>query len=199
VRLYRPRQPVEVIANGRDQDAFAPAPKQDLIFSAGRLWDEAKNLSTLAAAARRLPWPVYIAGETGAAPSTPVRPLGRLSTRELARWYGRAAVYALPARYEPFGLSVLEAGLSGCALVLGDVPSLRDIWGPAAVFVDADDDRALAELIAWTMTHPDVRAQMGQRARQRALRFDIAHTAESYRSLYARLVTRETRMPACAS
>ncbi len=32
----------------------------------------------------------------------------------------------LPARYEPFGLSVLEAALSGCALVLGDIPSLRE-------------------------------------------------------------------------
>ena len=30
-----------------------------------------------------------------------------------AHWLARAAIYALPARYEPFGLSILEAGLAG--------------------------------------------------------------------------------------
>jgi glycogen(starch) synthase len=199
VRLYQPPQAVEVIPNGRDHRPYAPAPKQDLILSAGRLWDEAKNLTALVEAARCLPWPVYIAGDTPSAPPAPVRSLGRLSARALARWYARAAVYALPARYEPFGLSALEAGLSGCALVLGDVQSLRDIWGPAAIFVDPADDRALAELITWLMTHPDARAQMGRRARARALAFGAAATAEGYRALYTRLVTERAGVSACAS
>ena len=199
VRLYRPPRPVEVIANGRDLRTYAPAAKQDLVLSAGRLWDEAKNLTTLVAAARCVPWPVYVAGDTSDDPPPPVRCLGRLPTRTLARWYARAAIYALPARYEPFGLSALEAGLSGCALVLGDVASLRDIWGSAAVFVDPTDDRALAELITWLMTHPDARAQMGRHARARALGFDAARTAEGYRALYTRLATHRAGVSACAS
>ena len=60
-----------------------------------------------------------------------MRLLGSLSPRALAAWLARAAIYCLPARYEPFGLSVLEAALSGCALVLGDIPSLREIWDDA--------------------------------------------------------------------
>jgi glycosyltransferase involved in cell wall biosynthesis len=200
-RLYRPRQAVEVIANGRDPGAFAPAAKRNLVLCAGRLWDEAKNLTALCAAAPALAWPVFVAGETS--PDTrcaSVRLLGQLSTPALARWYARAAIYALPARYEPFGLSALEAGLSGCALVLGDVPSLRDIWAAAAVFVDPADDRALAEVISWLIAHPETRAQMQQRALRRARRFDIAGTADAYRSLYTRLVTpAPERVPACAS
>ena len=54
--------------------------------------------------------------------------LGKLPAAEMKLWFAHAAIYCLPARYEPFGLSVLEAGLSGCALVLGDIPSLREIW-----------------------------------------------------------------------
>jgi glycogen(starch) synthase len=57
--------------------------------------------------------------------------------RELARGDLR-----LPARYEPFGLSVLEAALSGCALVLGDIASLREVWGGAACYVRPGDSRA---------------------------------------------------------
>ena len=47
-----------------------------------------------------------------------------LSGEDIRPWFARAGIYALPAVYEPFGLSVLEAALSGCALVLGDIPSL---------------------------------------------------------------------------
>ena len=79
------------------------------------------------------------------------RPLAELhhartprARRAIADWYARASIYALPARYEPFGLSALEAALSGCALVLGDIPSLREVWGDAALFVAPDDTDALA-------------------------------------------------------
>ena len=76
------------------------------------------------------------------APVEHVRLLGKLSESELARHYARAAIYCLPARYEPFGLSVLEAALSGCALVLGDIPSLRENWTGAAEFAPPDDASA---------------------------------------------------------
>jgi hypothetical protein len=45
-----------------------------------------------------------------------VTPLGELTRRQLAREMGCAAIFAAPARYEPFGLAALEAALSGCAL-----------------------------------------------------------------------------------
>ena len=46
---------------------------------------------------------------------------GQLTTAEVRNVINTASIYALPARYEPFGLSILEAALSGCALVLGDI------------------------------------------------------------------------------
>ena len=98
-----------------------------------------------------LPWPGPLAGVRRADLATPtaaLRPRIRGSSTwancprtggALARKMAEASIYALPARYEPFGLSALEAALSGCALVLGDIPSLREIWGPAAIYVPADD------------------------------------------------------------
>src|SRR5439155_1168938 len=73
--------------------------------------------------------------------------VGQIGSLALRRLYAEASIYAWPARYEPFGLSVLEAALSGCALVLGDIPSLRELWEGAAWFVPADDDGALAAAI----------------------------------------------------
>lgn len=187
----------EVIFNGcagapRRPSAARP-PKEPLVLAAGRLWDEAKNIATLATAARHLTWPVYVAGEATAAgvraPSlTTLRPLGQLPHRELRRWYHRASIYALPARYEPFGLSALEAARAGCALVLGDIPSLHELWHGAAVFVPPDDATALTVALQRLIDRPAERAALGRKAAERSARFTIDRTADEYARLYARVL-----------
>ena len=47
----------------------------------------------------------------------------------------RTAVFVSPALYEPFGLAVLEAAQAGCALVLSDIPTFRELWDGVALFV----------------------------------------------------------------
>src|SRR4029450_13564872 len=92
-----------------------------------------------------------------------------------------------PARYEPFGLTVLEAGLAGCALVLGDIPSLREVWDGAALFVPPNQPDALAEVLEHLIQDVWWRERMAQRARARALRYTSALMAHAYVRLYARL------------
>ncbi len=90
---------------------------------------------------------------------------GGCRRRICAAGWRRASIYAMPARYEPFGLSILEAGLSGCALVLGDIPSLREHWDGAAAFVAPDDREALRSAIEGLIDSPARRAELGRRAR----------------------------------
>jgi len=118
--------------------------------------------------------------------------LGRLEPRDLAMWMARASIYALPARYEPFGLSALEAGLAGCALVLGDIPSLREVWDDAAIFVPPDNVRMLRSEIAELIDDEEWRMEMSARARRRAAMFDAAAMCNEYLQCYAEL-TRAVR------
>ncbi|MFY0528349.1 glycosyltransferase family 4 protein [Archangium gephyra] len=195
-RHYGPFRSTSVIANARRAESFLPGPKEPFVLAAGRLWDEAKNLAALDAVAPRLPFPVRVAGETqhpgggSDARAHQVQPLGRLTPEELAGWMARAALYALPARYEPFGLSVLEAALAGCALVLGDIPSLREVWGDAARFVHPDDGDGLARTLTELMAEPAERERLAARARARALTFTPRRMAEAYLELYAALRAR---------
>jgi glycosyltransferase involved in cell wall biosynthesis len=106
---------------------------------------------------------------------------------ELARELATAAIYALPARYEPFGLSVLEAALSGCALVLGDIPSLRETWQDAALFVAPDDHAALHEALVSLMHNPSERSRLAQAAFVRAHAFGPDRQGDAYLQAYARL------------
>ncbi len=131
-RHYGPLSKTRVIYNGRDPRGFEPGDKQPGVLSAGRLWDEAKNVRAVTEAARQIRWPVFVAGspthpDGGTVALDAVEVLGRLHPDQLARWYACTMIYALPARYEPFGLTALEAALAGNALVLGDIASLREI------------------------------------------------------------------------
>ena len=187
-----------VIPNARAARGFAPAStKQPRIFAAGRAWDAAKNLALLDAAAPQVRWPVLLAGDCQHPGGTTasfanVRCLGKLDTRAMRQHLAASAIYALPARYEPFGLSALEAGLCGCALVLGDIPSLREVWAEAAVYVDPDDAPALARTLNDLITDERRRTEMGRQALARALEYTPASMAERYVEAYAFCLARHS-------
>jgi glycosyltransferase involved in cell wall biosynthesis len=173
-------------------------------LSAGRVEDPGKNMAALVRAAGTLPWPVCIAGADrpptdGAAQDAAanVYMLGRLGDDALQNWLARAAIYALPATYEPFGLSILEAALAGCALVLGDIDSLRENWDGAALFVPPRDDAALARELRRLIEDVTLRERLAAQARQRAQRFTPAAMADAYARAYAEIVagSRHTTLP----
>ena len=193
--------PLQPIYNGCSDSVFAPTVKQPMILSVGRLWDEAKNVKALASVSNHLSWPVYLVGERGASHAN-CHSLGHMPTDQLAGWYARAAIYCLPAKYEPFGLSVLEAALSECALVLGDIPSLREIWGDAAVYVPPDDLAKIEEVIHALISNPDYRQKMGVRAKLHAARYSLGQMIRGYRSAYiesCKVFANKHRSLACAS
>lgn len=115
-------------------------------------------------------------------------PLGDLGPTELGAWYGAASVFVLPARYEPFGLAPLEAGLAGCPLVLGDIETLREVWGRAATFAPPEDEDALRRALRRLMEDPERRGEMASRARRRALGLRADAMGRAYAHLYDRLV-----------
>jgi glycogen(starch) synthase len=188
LRLYAPACPVRVVPNGSSR-RFGGARKHPFVLGAGRLWDDAKNVQALVRVAPRLQWPVLVAGEGEVAGG--VQALGRVSRREMDRLFTDAAIFAEPARYEPFGLAALEAGLAGCALVLGDIPSLREVWGDAAVFVPAGDDDALAAELARLIAHPRRRRYNAELAQARAREYTPHRMARGYLDAYAALPVQE--------
>jgi glycosyltransferase involved in cell wall biosynthesis len=185
---------VTTVHNGRQRAWTRELPQGDFVFTAGRLWDEGKNVATLDAAAARLKVPMQAAGPTqgpNGAVFSPSRlqALGTLSTTRLAGLFAARPIYASAALYEPFGLSVLEAAQAGCALVLSDIPTHREIWGGAAIFVPAKDDAAFASAINDLMTDPDERQQLGQLARARSAHYTPRRLARGMAEIYARLAT----------
>jgi glycosyltransferase involved in cell wall biosynthesis len=185
----------EVIHNARSTGHFSPAgttPRLPLALSCGRAWDEAKNLRVLDEAAAHVAVPIYVAGSLGspdgeACRFQTLRALGKLRPSDLAQWLTRASVYVHPAVYEPFGLSILEAAQSGCALLLADIPTLRELWADAALFCDSRDATAIASALQRLMEDAGLRDELGQAAQRRSEMFKPADTAAAYARLYRNL------------
>jgi glycogen synthase len=182
-----------IVYNGIDANPWSEVrePGSPFVLGVGRVWDEGKNLGQLAAIAPDLACPVLIAG--AGAPeeqddTANVVRLGPMPRSRLASFYRRAAVFAHPARYEPFGLAVLEAALSGCPLVLGDIPSLRELWGDVALFAAPDDRAAWRDAIGGLLANPAERRRRGRAARAHALRYSATAMATAYSAHYRRLV-----------
>jgi glycogen synthase len=192
-RRYGPFAESGVIHNGCAFVEETSGKTEPVVLTAGRFWDPAKNAVTLDRAAREIRWPVWAAGATTGPDGQrisldAVRSLGHLDSGSLWSWYRRTRVFIMPSVYEPFGLTALEAAMAGCALVLADIPSLREVWGDAAVFVPPRDHRALAGEVNRLMEWDSLRQQYGRRARARALTYTPARMAFRYHHLYRRLM-----------
>lgn len=57
---------------------------------------------------------------------------------ELTRLYAQASVFAFLSEYEGFGLTPLEALSAGVPIVVLDTPIAREVYGPAAIYVDRE-------------------------------------------------------------
>lgn len=198
-----------VIANGMDAAAWGPPaqpPQRGYAAAAGRLWDAAKQMELLCQTGLALP--LRLAGPCrepgvalGAWPPAALdgRPLpagvqwvGELDPAGMRALLAGAAVFIVPSRYEPFGLGALEAALSGCPLLLNDIPSLREVWGPAAAYFRRDDGGDLAQTLRALAATPASRRALAAAARRRAgQRYGAARMVDRYIAAYRRAIARQ--------
>jgi glycosyltransferase involved in cell wall biosynthesis len=119
---------------------------------------------------------------------------GPQSESQLRGLYSRAAMYAGTARYEPSGMSILEAALSRCTLILNDIPSLRELWGPAAVYFKTNEADSLAEAVRILSGDLQMRRNFANRAFQRARECFNAHRmTDNYIQLYRSVLSQQAR------
>jgi glycosyltransferase involved in cell wall biosynthesis len=113
--------------------------------------------------------------------------LGRLSLEDVARAYSSASVFCLPTRQEPFGIVLIEAMLSGLAIVATDVGAVPDLVedGENGQRIEVDDIDGLASALIYLLNNPEKLEAMGRKSAQKAIEH---HTWESVGSRIRNLV-----------
>jgi len=196
-----------VIYNGRNPLYFNPyVGKEDSVLAVGRLWDLGRQVSLLTHCTHSLP--VCIVGSETPSQNlkVPIRAdvklaldnvsvvfKGAQSESQLRTLYSRASIFAATSRYEPFGLTTVEAALSRCAIVANDIPCFREVWGDDALYFRHNDANSLAEVIRRLSEDKALCRSYANRSYQRAReRFTAKRMIDEYLQLYYSLVRQES-------
>ena len=111
--------------------------------------------------------------------------LGPVSGGEKKRLLSSSRVYVAPnLGGESFGIVLVEAMASGCAVIASDLPAFVEVTDGAAVHVPAGDATALAHAIIDVLGDDELASRLGKAGRIRALAFDWPDVLASYRRLY---------------
>ncbi len=185
-----------VIANGRTLATAASMPERRLqAVTAGRMWDEAKNLSLLLRCVS--PMPILVAGECDEQRDGSVRTLGARSQAEILTLFRESAIYLCSSVYEPFGLAPLEAALCGCAVLANDIASLREVWGDAALYFH--DAASLSRLLRHLCDTPGDLAEAQVRSHARARNYSSTRMTNEYFHLIETMMSETGRREAHAA
>ena len=188
-----------VIYNGKSSNSSEKKEKENFILCIGRIWDEAKNLKLLSHIAGNLPWPVYIAGDLrnpGSGEKSEfenVQFLGKLEPYEVQEWMQRASIFVSPTKYEPFGLAILEAAKSGCALILSELDTLKELWEDSAVFFDPENEPEAQQKLLQLIEDSDLREEFSEKAEKRSRDYSAEKMGAEYVNLYRELISNKPK------
>jgi phosphatidylinositol alpha-mannosyltransferase len=190
----------ELLFNGIEVEHFATGPVHPIeaptIFFLGR-HEPRKGLDVLLAALADLPRDVRVWVGGDGPQSAELRErfghdpriewLGRISDADRAARMRACTVYCSPSvRGESFGMVLLEAMASGCALVASDLDGHRNVAsdGVDALLTPVGDAAALAKAIRRVLDDDALRAELVAGGRRRADQLSMAHLAERYEAIY---------------
>jgi glycosyltransferase involved in cell wall biosynthesis len=103
----------------------------------------------------------------------------------LADLYAGAAALVHPARYEGFGLTLLEAMKAGTPVIAARIPAVHEVCGDAARYVSPLAAGPLAAAIAALAEHPAARANLAQRGSRQVRAFSWATAAHRHLEAYS--------------
>jgi glycosyltransferase involved in cell wall biosynthesis len=175
-----PEERVSVVGGGVAFDELpehSTRPREPLVLYVGADWRR-KGGDRLIEAFRsvragRPDARLAIVGTQEPSPEPGVEVLGRVADREaLADLYARASVYCLPSRFEPYGLSLLEAMAHGLPCVVTDVGALPEIVadGETGLVVPPDDNLGLSAALHRLLDDPRYARRLGAGGRERVER-----------------------------
>jgi glycosyltransferase involved in cell wall biosynthesis len=121
---------------------------------------------------------------SNAAKRSPVFHLQDIRDDMLPALYGGSTAMVYPARYEGFGLPVLEAMATGTPVIASTTPALRETASENALYAEPGDVEGFAEHMVGLLTDEGRRARLATLGLQRASQFSWERAAREHLRVY---------------
>jgi glycosyltransferase involved in cell wall biosynthesis len=92
-----------------------------------------------------------------------------------------------PTRWEGFGIPALEAMACGTPVITSNLASLPEVTGDAALLIDPEQPRAIADAMVQVATDDRLWQELHQRSLDRASQFSWAKTAAQTQAVLRQL------------
>lgn len=192
MKRSHPEKEYRLVANGVEDDFFL-APEEirddtDIVAYAGGLRRSFKGYQFLKDTLVTLDCPLTFqhCGEAPADNRKEHGYLGLLPDDEYRKLLRRAAVVVVPASYESFSITALEAMASGTPVIVtkqcGVASHLTD--GEGCFIIDYNDRQTLRKKLELLLTDRERRNEMSRAARREAERFRWNRVAAGHKKLY---------------
>ncbi len=187
IEIGIPKEKTTVNYLGINHKNYYPGKKEKYVLFVGRLAKQ-KGLEILLDAAKELPdikFKIVGKGELERLKKTAannVEFLGFRTGKELYELYAHASIFCLPSLAETFGLVILEAMASGCAIV-----STVDL--PYKGFkVEYGDKEGLKKAIKYLIDNPKLAEKMGKENIKTAKKFTWNKFVDNLEKIYKELL-----------
>jgi UDP-glucose:(heptosyl)LPS alpha-1,3-glucosyltransferase len=113
------------------------------------------------------------------------------------KYYLASDIFAMPSRFDTFGLAVLEAMAAGLPVIITPRVGARDIVEPGVNGFILSENPSVPEMTAAlaALSVHEKREQMGENGRQIAMRHNWDNTVDKVAELYHQLVTDRNHSP----
>ncbi len=191
--IYHGRNPVSFNSYGK---------KDDSVLVVGHMLDPGNQIGLLTQYNHRLPISIVSSDSIARASGVPIRAdvkvavdegavslKGHQTEVQMRALYSQSSIYVATSRYEPFGITAVEAALSRCAIVANDIPSHREVWGDAALYFDSNDAASLADVLQRLSKDRELCRTYANSAFQKAHEcFTAKRMIDTYAELYERVL-----------
>jgi alpha-1,3-rhamnosyl/mannosyltransferase len=117
--------------------------------------------------------------------------LGYVADQDLPALYAGARALVYPSHYEGFGLPPVEMMACGGAVLASTAAAVREVCGPAAHFIDPNDEAGWHDAMARLIEDPIWHEELRQSTLERASHFSWRQSAEATWRVYQKVLSNQ--------
>lgn len=116
-----------------------------------------------------------------------IKVLGYIPEKDIVTLHAAAICLVYPSFYEGFGLPVIKSMKVGTPVITSRTSSLPEICGPAAILVDPNSTKELANSIEQIARNPNLRQKLSRLGLKQSRQFNWGKTATQTLKIYQQL------------